>query len=115
MTIRDRIKPFVIVDFEEGASLHLYSVEDYKIELFESRKTEGFTGNGYDWTALAKKFIDEEMPDIMDELEFEPDYGLFTVHSDSAILLEAFAMRFKAALDDNEYIYPFFMDVEAWG
>lgn len=109
MTIRDKIKPFVIVDFDEGASLQLYSVEDYKQELFDSRKDEGFTGNGYDWTRLAELYIAEKCPHIAEEIQFDPDYGMFTVYADSAALLEQFAADFKAALDDDDFIYPFFL------
>lgn len=113
MTIRDKIKPFVIVDFDEGASLQLYSVEDYKQELFDVRKDEGFTGNGYDWTRLAEMYIAEKCPDIAGEMQFDPDYGMFTVYADSAELLEQFALDFKAALDDDDFIYPFFLRLDA--
>lgn len=109
MTIRDKIKPFVIVDFDEGASLQLYSVEDYKQELFDTRKDEGFTGNGYDWTRLAELYIAEKCPHIAAEIQLDPDYGMFTVYADSAELLEQFALDFKAALDDDDFIYPFFL------
>lgn len=113
MTIRDKIKPFVIVDFVEGASLQLYSVEDYKQELFDSRKDEGFTGNGYDWTQLAERFIAEKCPHIAEDIQFDPDYGMFTVYADSAELLEQFAADFKAALDDDDFIYPFFLRLDS--
>lgn len=113
MTIREKIKPFVIVDFAEGASLQLYSVEDYKQELFDSRKDEGFTGNGYDWTRLAEHFIAEKCPQIAKEIQFDPDYSMFTVYADSAELLENFAADFKAALDDDDFIYPFFLQLDS--
>ncbi len=108
MTIRDKIKPFVIVDYEVGGTLQLYSVEDYKQEIFDTRKAEGFTGSASDWLALAKLFVEEEMPDIADEIQFETDADMFTVYADDCVLLEAFASRFKSALDDEAFIYPFF-------
>lgn len=108
MTIRDKIKPFVIVDYTDGAVLQLYSVEDYKQEIFDTRKHDGFTGNGHDWTDLAKLFIAEEMPDISDEICFDSDAGMFMVYADDPLILEALAVNFKAALDNDDYIYPMF-------
>lgn len=109
MTIRDKIKPFVIVEYETGGTLQLYSVEDYKSELFDSRKSEGFTGSSTEWRMLAELFAAEEMPDILDDIEFETETDMFTVYADDCVLLESFAMQFKAALDNDEYIYPLFM------
>lgn len=111
MEIRDKIKPFTIVEYDCGATLCLYSVGDYKQEIFDTRVEDGFSGNGYDWTALAKLFIDEEMPDIKDDIQFDPDAGMFTVCADDAILLESFAVKFKSALDDDDYIYELFKRV----
>jgi hypothetical protein len=108
MTIRDKIKPFVIVEYETGGTLQLYSVEDYKQELFDTRKSEGFVGSALEWHALAELFMNEEMPDIADDVHFETDADMFTVYADDCVLLEAFAMKFKAALDDDDYIYPLF-------
>lgn len=112
MEIRDKIKPFAIVDYDCGSTLCLYSVCDYKQELFDTRVDDGFTGNGYDWTLLAKLFVEEEMPDIMDDIEFDPDADMFTVCADDAIILESFASKFKAALDDDDYIYALFKRVK---
>lgn len=108
MTTRDKIKPFVIVDYDLGAALHLYSVEDYKHELFDTRKDEGFTGCGYDWTELAELFIQDRMPDIADDIQFDPEYSMFTANADDSIILEAFGSAFKAALDDDFYILRLF-------
>lgn len=109
MTIRDKIRPFVIVEYETGGTLQLYSVEDYKRELFDSRKSEGFTGSSAEWHMLAELFVREEMPDILDDIQFETEADMFTVYADDCVLLESFAMQFKAALDNDEYIYPLFM------
>ncbi|MCD7731417.1 MAG: immunity 51 family protein [Oscillospiraceae bacterium] len=108
MTVRDKIKPFVIVDYNIGGALHLYSVEDYKQEIFDTRKAEGFTGTAAQWHALAELFVAEEMPDLIGDIEIESESDILTIYADDCTLLEAFAVKFKAALDDDELIYPLF-------
>lgn len=108
MTIRDKIRPFTIVDYAEGGTLTLYSVEDYKQEIFDTRKDEGFTGNAYDWIMLAEAFARDNMPDVLEDIAFEPESDILTIYADDVILLESFAMQFKQALDNDEYIYPLF-------
>ena len=112
MTIRDKIRPFTIVDYEVGGTLTLYSVEDYKQEIFDTRKDEGFTGNAYDWIMLAEAFARDNMPDVLDDIAFEPESDILTIYADDSLLLEAFAMQFKQALDNDEYIYPLFKSLE---
>lgn len=112
MTIRDKIRPFTIVDYEVGGTLTLYSVEDYKQEIFDTRKDEGFTGNAYDWIMLAEAFARDNMPDVLDDIAFEPESDILTVYADDSVLLESFAMQFKQALDNDEYIYPLFKSLE---
>ena len=113
MTIRDKIRPFTIVDYAEGGTLTLYSVEDYKQEIFDTRKAEGFTGNAYDWIRLAQAFIDDRMPEINGCIAFEPESDILTFYADDSSLLENFAFRFKQALDTDDYIYPLFRGLSA--
>lgn len=108
MTIRDKIRPFTITDYGDGAMLTLYSVEDYKQEIFDTRVDEGFTGSAEDWMRLAQLFISENMPELLEDIQFEPDADILTIYADDTIRLESLAVQFKHALDNDEYIYPLF-------
>lgn len=52
----EKIKPFFWVEHLNSYSICL-NVGDYKNELFKTREDEGFEGNGYDWTSLARVFF----------------------------------------------------------
>ncbi len=108
MTIRDKIRPFTITDYGSGAMLTLYSVEDYKQELFDTRVDEGFTGSAEDWQRLAQLFISENMPELLEDIQFEADADILTIYADDTIRLESLAIQFKNALDNDDYIYPLF-------
>lgn len=57
------IKPFFWVDHGTTASVCL-NIGGYKDEIFQSREDEGFEGGGYDWEALARVFITEQVPEL---------------------------------------------------
>ena len=58
------IKPFFWIEHENSVSVCL-NVGEYKAEIFQAREDEGFEGNGYDWGALAKVFLEEQKTELI--------------------------------------------------
>lgn len=104
--LNKQLESFKFMVFDEGtqdewASLVLWLNEDYKQNVFDTRKEEGFIGNGYDWNSLAIVFLEEKMPELVDILSFDSDEGLFSIGSEEVEAVKRFALGFKAMCDDD--------------
>ena len=109
MSFTNQILPFSWLDYDNGkAGVSLYAGEQYKKELFATRKKEGFSGNGYDWESLAQIFIQEKAPDLQEQLEFDSERGMFCVYSSDRDALERFIRSFKEACENNDLIVELF-------
>ncbi|MDR2498569.1 MAG: immunity 51 family protein [Tannerellaceae bacterium] len=107
MNFKEQIKPFFWVENKGSVSLCL-NVGTYKNEIFEARYDEGFEGNGYDWASLAIVFLEEQMPQLANDIEFDPEADMFCAYSDNADALRQFAISFKEACEDDELIADLF-------
>ena len=103
------IKPFSWSDYDDGkASVTLYTSHNYKKEMFETRKSEGAVGSGYDWESLARVFIQEKIPDVLPLFDFDPEHMMFCVYSTDTDALERFILLFKEACEDDNMIADIF-------
>ena len=57
-----------------------------RLSVFEERADEGWLGNGYDWTSIAKVLLDEKLSDIQGDVAFDPEAGMFSAHGPLAAL-----------------------------
>ena len=104
--LNKELEPFKLMVFDEGtedvwATLVLWLNEDYKQNVFDTRKEEGFLGNGYDWNSLATVFLEEKMPELVDALSFDSEAGLFSIGLEDVEAVKQFALGFKALCDDE--------------
>jgi hypothetical protein len=111
MDFKEQIEPFWWVQHKDSVSFCL-SVGEYKNEIFEARADEGFEGNGYDWASLATVFIAEQMPELADDIEFDPEAGMFCVYSENEASLRQFALAFREACDNDELLAELFSRAE---
>ena len=102
-----KIDPFKLISYDSGNSL-LLNVGEYKTEIFEKRKDEGFEGNGYDWESLAKVFLDEKLPDLKDKIGFDPEGSMFCAYSKDLEALKEFAVSFYNACENEDLIEDLF-------
>ena len=108
MNFSEQIAPFFWVKTTSGFSACL-DAGDYKKELFESRVGEGFEGNGYDWTALAQVYLDEQCTaEIQNEISFDPEAGMFSAVSENEEALKKFILGFKQACEDKALLEDLF-------
>ena len=109
--LKNKLAPFFWVEHENSFSVCLY-VGGFKDEIFESRADEGFEGGGYDWASLAKVFLDEIMPDLKRQIEFDPEASMFCVYSRNPEALQKFAFEFRAMCDDDKMMSALFSRAE---
>lgn len=101
------IAPFFWAEFEDEFSVCLV-VGEYLQGEFDSQSDKGFEGNGYDWENLAIAFIEEEMPDLTDKVEFDSEAGMFCALSKDSDALQRFVREFKKACEDKVMITGLF-------
>ena len=115
MTITEEFKreiaPFFWVEHKDYASVCL-EAGGYLQEIFDTRADEGFLGNGYDWESLARIYLEEKRPDLMDSLQFDPEAGMFCVYSKQREDLQAFIHGFRCACEDRAVILDLFSRAE---
>jgi hypothetical protein len=105
------IYPFFWVDHKKSVSVCL-NVGEYKMEIFETREDEGFEGNGYDWASLAQVFLEEQKPEFINIIKFDPEGSMFCAYSSDADALKTFIMEFKEALENKTLILDLFSRAE---
>lgn len=96
--------PFILLDSGEYRSLILsdqHMVE--KFHIFEERADEGWNGNGYDWNSIAQVILFEQLPDLQDELDFDPEAGMFSAQG-SRSALERLGKAMSLAFHNEEVL-----------
>ncbi len=83
-------------------------VGEYKTEIFQTREEEGFEGNGYDWASLAKVFLEEQKPEFIDVVKFDPEDSMFCTYSHDTEALKTFIVSFKEACENENLIQDLF-------
>ncbi len=71
--------------------------------IFEEKKDEGWSGNGYDWTSIAQVIIDEKLSDLKGRLEFDPEAGMFSAIGPSEAL-ERLGAEMKRVFEDENLL-----------
>lgn len=94
------IEPFFWVEHDGSVSVCLDAGE-YKSEVFRSREDEGFEGSGYDWSSLARVFLNEREPGLAGLVDFDSEASMFCAYSSNADALKSFILSFRKACDDD--------------
>lgn len=105
------IYPFFWVEHEKNVSVCL-NVGEYKTEIFETREEEGFEGNGYDWASLAQVFLEEQKPELVNIVKFDPEGSMFCAYSSDSAALKTFILSFKEACENETLILDLFSRAE---
>ncbi|AIQ21203.1 glucan biosynthesis protein [Paenibacillus sp. FSL H7-0357] len=108
----DQLKPFILVEQDNGGMSVILNAGSYKAELFQTREDEGFEGSGYDWASLASVFLEEKMPELADSIHFDPEADMFCAYSSNREAVQSFAAGFKAACEDDALIRDLFSRAE---
>jgi hypothetical protein len=76
---RTTYAPFVFAD--RGEHCQLLLSDDRMLEkcpIFEEH--DGWLGNGYDWTSVARTAVAEQLPHLQAALSFDPEAGMFAAY-----------------------------------
>lgn len=108
---KNEIAPFFWVEHEGSASVCL-NANEYLQEIFDTRADEGFEGSGYDWESLAKVFLHEKLPSLIEKVDFDSEAGMFCMYSKNTEALQEFIRHFKNACEDKTFILDLFSRAE---
>ncbi len=109
----EQIAPFLWLDRGDKASVVLDIKGGYLSDLFATRAEEGADGSSHDWECLARVFLTEACPELLDKVRFASTEREFRVRSttDKRALWQ-FITSFKDALDDRGRILDLFSRAE---
>lgn len=94
------LSPLKWHEHDDHVSLRLEAGE--KEEIFEIRADEGFEAGGYGWEALARVFLDEKMPELKEDINFDSEGSSFGAYSCNIEAMKKFALGIRAMFDDDE-------------
>lgn len=100
---KKEISPFTWVEYKGTVSVCLNAGE-YLQEIFDALADKGFEGSGYDWESLAKVYLAEKRPDLVDNINFDSEAGMFCAYSENTEAMQEFIHDFKDACADKELI-----------
>ena len=96
---QERIKPFILSESKDSVSL-LLDVGSYKNHLFQEHCLD-CSGNGYEWTSLAKAFLNKNLPQIKDYIHFDSEADMFCARSENKKAITEFAVAFHTMCEDE--------------
>ena len=100
MTDKETYHPFILID-EDFRSLILSDTHMVAKEaIFRERADEGWEGNGYDWTSVARVLVDEALPHLRDDVSFDPEAGMLSAQG-SLEGLNELAAGMQAVYNDD--------------
>lgn len=93
--------PFSLIGDETYNGVVLTEAEmEARVDIFAERG-EGWAGNGYDWTSIARVLVSERFPQYSEKLDFDPEAGMFFM-SGPIEILEEIAAELKQVYDDGQ-------------
>ena len=95
--------PFTLIAGDNPSLILSDDDMSLRVSVFEEKEDEGWLGNGYDWTAIARVVVDEKIPDAKDKLEFDPEAGMFCALG-SIESLERLGAEMKKVFDDENLL-----------
>ncbi|MEO0559624.1 MAG: Imm51 family immunity protein [Bacteroidota bacterium] len=100
MTDKETYSPFILID-EDFRSLILSDTHMVsKQHIFHERADEGWEGNGYDWTSIARVLVAEELSHLSEDVSFDPEAGMLSAQGSLDALQELGAAMLSVYNDD---------------
>lgn len=95
--------PFILIDGNFKALVLFDAHFEDRAHIFKERAEEGWTGNGYDWNAVAQAVIAEQLPQLADEFTFDSDANLLSI-SGTIMNLTVLGHALKIVFDDDHIL-----------
>ncbi len=91
--------PFIFLDKDGRCQLLLLDNPMLeKFPVFQER--EGWLGNGYDWTLIARTVLADQLPHLQDVLSFHPEAGMFLAYG-SRVAVQSLGTQMQAVFRDD--------------
>lgn len=97
--LKKKIAPFQWRELSPNAFTFTLEAGGYQQPLFLSC---GLSGNGHDWAAVARQYLNRYLPEFADTLALDPEADLFSASSSDKKSLKQFAIGFKKFCEDDE-------------
>lgn len=94
--------PFSLIGDESYDAVMLTDTEMRdRLDIFAERGHEGWAGNGYDWTSIARVLVLERFPQHRDALSYDPEAGMFFMRGPREVLEEV-AVELARVYDNEQ-------------
>jgi hypothetical protein len=91
--------PFIFLAKEGRCQLLL--LDSPMLEKFPVfQELEGWLGNGYDWTSIARTVVAEQLPHLQDVLSFHSEAGMFIAYGPRAAV-QSLGTQMRAVFRDD--------------
>ena len=67
---------------------------------------------GNEMASLAKVFVEELKPELIETIKFDPEAGMFCAYSSNADALKTFIIAFKEACENEQLVQDLFSRAE---
>lgn len=103
--------PFRLEAVDDGYELWLVDGDLEPVEdVFEEHDAEN---NGHGWQSLARWVVQAEMPELVDQIWFDSEAGMFVAGGSDQAALRRLANRLHAAFHDRELLSRLVAQAEA--
>ncbi|MCL2320747.1 MAG: immunity 51 family protein [Oscillospiraceae bacterium] len=111
MEIKERIKPFIFIEYENNYTLIL-TEGLYRYNIFKKRLRWGYKGNGFALRKLSEAFIEEKFPHLKGLIKYDEECDLYCAYSNDRETFLDFAYSFRDMCEDDEYIRELFKKIK---
>ncbi len=100
-----------VVKGDESISVCLYVEEDKILTIGEKMNAicEDAYMNGYNWEAFLNYYLEKNAPDVLEEMETDPEAGMYAAYYPTSPENEARANKFaeiiRSLIEDEEELY----------
>ena len=100
-TDKTSFAPFILIQSDNPSLILSDQFMPLKFHIFEEKANQGWTGNGYDWTSIAKVLIDKQTPELRGKVKFDPESGMFSAIGPLEVLQQLGKALRNIFEDDN--------------
>ena len=110
----DDIKPFHLLRHDHGKSSLFFSADAFYHDpvmaiLVASTGIDKDYFNGHAWKRIVTKFVMQEYPEVLAQLQFDPEADMFSMIAEDHALLERIAHQFRAFLRNGAAVEALLM------
>src|SRR5512140_3407430 len=69
--------PFVLITGDSNSLILSDEHMPERMDVFEERTNQGWTGNGHDWASIADLILAEKLPELAAQIALDPEAGMF--------------------------------------